>query len=385
MGVRPCASRPQRIATNGPPRATRARIAASVISSQPLPRCDPGVPGATVSTLLSSRTPWSAHGLRSPVSGRAQPRSSWSSRKMLLRLRGIGRTSGATENDSPTAWPGVGYGSCPTMRTRTPASGRVKARSTLGPAGRYPRPAASSARRKSPMSLTRPATGARACAQSGATSSSRGRRSAARDWGVAAPDPVVSAGAAGADGGAVVPGGGVRWAGASGWASGLESGVRSAWDSGGGAEAGCGAEDSGWLSTSGSVSASACVAIPRDPLRELVMEWPSGRQGARPVLLTRGLTSRSFWSIPTHRALLRTNFALVRVDRRAEIAPGSTRTSAKFVLASPHRPPIDPNEREVPGRRGAVRRRAGRCGAVRCGGGAGGAGRCGAVPGGARR
>ena len=45
IGARPCASRPQRIATSGPPRATRARMAASVISSQPLPRCDPELPG----------------------------------------------------------------------------------------------------------------------------------------------------------------------------------------------------------------------------------------------------------------------------------------------------------------------------------------------------
>ena len=55
---------------------------------------------------------------------------------MLARLRGIGRTCGSTENDSPTGWPGVGYGSCPTMSTRTSANGWVKARSTLRPAGR---------------------------------------------------------------------------------------------------------------------------------------------------------------------------------------------------------------------------------------------------------
>ena len=45
IGARPWASRPQRIATSGPPRATRARMAASVISSQPFPRCDPELPG----------------------------------------------------------------------------------------------------------------------------------------------------------------------------------------------------------------------------------------------------------------------------------------------------------------------------------------------------
>ena len=35
-------------------------------------------------------------------------REASSSVKMLARLRGTGRVSRATENDSPTAWPGVG-------------------------------------------------------------------------------------------------------------------------------------------------------------------------------------------------------------------------------------------------------------------------------------
>ena len=44
-----------------------------------------------------------------PTSGTAcVPRSSTSSRTMLRRLPGRGRTPGATENESPTAWPGVG-------------------------------------------------------------------------------------------------------------------------------------------------------------------------------------------------------------------------------------------------------------------------------------
>ena len=37
--------------------------------SQPLPACDAGLPGETVSTALRSRTPRSAHGVRSPVVG----------------------------------------------------------------------------------------------------------------------------------------------------------------------------------------------------------------------------------------------------------------------------------------------------------------------------
>ena len=71
--------------------------------------------------------------------------------KMLSRLRGSGRTSGATEKLSPTACPGVGYGSWPTMSTRTSSNGKVKARSTFSPAGRYRCPAAISARRNSPI------------------------------------------------------------------------------------------------------------------------------------------------------------------------------------------------------------------------------------------
>ena len=58
-------------------------------------------PGVTVSTRLSSSTPWSAHGVRSPLLGVGRPRSVSSSRKMLARLFGTGRTSGATENDRP--------------------------------------------------------------------------------------------------------------------------------------------------------------------------------------------------------------------------------------------------------------------------------------------
>ena len=63
------ASRPHKIATSGSGRAASARIAHSVTASQPLPRCDAGFPGCTVNTLLSSMTPRSAHGVRSPVDG----------------------------------------------------------------------------------------------------------------------------------------------------------------------------------------------------------------------------------------------------------------------------------------------------------------------------
>jgi len=58
-----------------PPRSTRAMIARSVTSSQPRPRCEFDSPGRTVSTRLSSITPWSAQPLRSPWRGGTMPRS----------------------------------------------------------------------------------------------------------------------------------------------------------------------------------------------------------------------------------------------------------------------------------------------------------------------
>ena len=64
---------------------------------------DAGLPGRTVSTLFSSITPRSAHGDRSPVLGGGNPRSLPYSAKILSRLRGSGRTSGATEKLNPTA------------------------------------------------------------------------------------------------------------------------------------------------------------------------------------------------------------------------------------------------------------------------------------------
>src|SRR3954469_10059559 len=94
---------------------------------------------------------------------------------MLTRLFGIGRTSGATEKLNPTACPGVGYGSCPTISTRTSWNGCLNARSTCSPAGRYVRPAAISARRNSPIAATCGATGSRASAQPASTMSCSGR------------------------------------------------------------------------------------------------------------------------------------------------------------------------------------------------------------------
>ena len=86
---------------------------------------------------------------------------------MLTRLGGIRRVPGATEKLRPMAFPGVGYGSWPTMSTRTSSNGCLNARSTFSPAGRYRRPAAISARRNSPIAAIWPATGSSARAQPG--------------------------------------------------------------------------------------------------------------------------------------------------------------------------------------------------------------------------
>ncbi len=83
-------------------------MACSVTSSQPLPRCAPGLRGAVVSALLSSSTPCCVHGVRSPLDGRGSPRSECISRKMFSRLPGSERTSGETAKLSPIAIPGVG-------------------------------------------------------------------------------------------------------------------------------------------------------------------------------------------------------------------------------------------------------------------------------------
>src|SRR5436305_15343461 len=100
---------------------------------------------------------------------------------MLTRLFGIGRTSGATGKLGPTACPGVGYGSCPTMSTRTSWNGCLNARRTCSPAGRYLRPAAISARRNSPIAATCGATGSRAFAQPASTISCSCRAVTARE------------------------------------------------------------------------------------------------------------------------------------------------------------------------------------------------------------
>ena len=94
-------------------RLLSALIAASVTISHPLSWWLPGLPASTVRHLFSSMTPWLVQGVRSPFAGIGMPRSSVSSLYKLVRLRGIGLTSGATQKLSPTGCPGVGKGPVP--------------------------------------------------------------------------------------------------------------------------------------------------------------------------------------------------------------------------------------------------------------------------------
>ena len=147
MGLSVDASRPQRIATIGRDRATSARIAHSVTASQPLPRCDAGLLGRTVSTLFSNSTPRCAQGVRSPHGG--------------LRITQVGGVLVEDVGQAARNRAHLGshreaqahsvsrrrVGVLPDDQTRTSSNGNVKARNTFCPAGRYVRPAAISARR----------------------------------------------------------------------------------------------------------------------------------------------------------------------------------------------------------------------------------------------
>src|SRR5215472_344219 len=88
---------------------------------------------------------------------------------MLTRLPGSLVTFGSTEKLRPTGWPGVGYGSWPTISTVTSSNGCLKARSTFSPDGKYLRPAAICSRRKSPIAAIWCLTGSSAAAQPAST------------------------------------------------------------------------------------------------------------------------------------------------------------------------------------------------------------------------
>ena len=80
-------------------------------STASVKRCQPhaawlfAAPRPTVRTVLSSRTPRSAHGVRSPPDGCGRPRSVCSSVK-ILRSDGGRRSPCGTENARPMACPG---------------------------------------------------------------------------------------------------------------------------------------------------------------------------------------------------------------------------------------------------------------------------------------
>ncbi|KFD43483.1 hypothetical protein IU11_10795 [Cellulosimicrobium sp. MM] len=145
-------------------------------ASQPWPRWTRARP-ADVSTVEEHDALVAPRG-QVAVRGVGAPTSSASSAKMFWSERGTGRTCGCTENDSPIGCPGVGYGSCPTTSTRPRQGARERVEDGRR-RGRYSRPAATSARRKSPSACSCGSTGARASAQSGAMMLARAGRGSA--------------------------------------------------------------------------------------------------------------------------------------------------------------------------------------------------------------
>src|SRR5680860_812567 len=95
---------------------------------------------------------------------------------MFRRDAGIG-PFGPVEKLRPTAWLGLGYGSCPRMRTRTAASGTSNARQIAPSVGRYGPESESFVRHTSTLLSIVGSTLRRASTQSGATFWSRTRAS----------------------------------------------------------------------------------------------------------------------------------------------------------------------------------------------------------------
>ncbi len=126
-------------------------------------------PGATVSTRLSSSTPASAHPVRSPCSGGVDAQIGRAARgRCWPATAGSAGRAASTANDSPIGWPGVGYGSCPTISTRTSSNGRsegpqhVFAGRQVAAPGRRSRPAGTRPSRRwsaRPVPRPRPSPG----------------------------------------------------------------------------------------------------------------------------------------------------------------------------------------------------------------------------------
>ena len=100
--------------------------------SQPLPRWDPAAPSRTLSTLLSSRTPWSAQAPRSPW---IRAREAQVRLQLLVDVgqaaRDGPRAGRPRKRPAPRHVPAWGTGSWPTISTRTSASGCRNARRTF--------------------------------------------------------------------------------------------------------------------------------------------------------------------------------------------------------------------------------------------------------------
>lgn len=100
-----------------------SRITASVKFSQPIPPWEAGSPERTLKMVLRRNTHCLLQSVRS-VFVRWTHTSDSSSLRILRRLGGSFVPSG-TEKERPIAAPGVWYGSCPRITTRTLSSSKI--------------------------------------------------------------------------------------------------------------------------------------------------------------------------------------------------------------------------------------------------------------------
>ena len=152
------ASRPQRIATSGSPsRCTSARIACSVTTSQPLPR-DPCYPARPSTPVEQQHAPVRPGGEVARGRGGVAEVAAVLAVDVGQRARRARPHVGRDGKRQPDGVARRGIRSWPTISTRTSSKGRVNARSTF--AGREARrPAASSARKNSPICRITGSTG----------------------------------------------------------------------------------------------------------------------------------------------------------------------------------------------------------------------------------
>ena len=123
------ASLPHKIKTRCGRSEFKNFITSVVKISQPFPLCDFGLCASTVKTVFNNKTPCFCQFAKLPRGFACLPMSLSISLYILIRLGGIGAEFG-TEKASPSAAPGVWYGSCPRITTFTSFKSVANARKT---------------------------------------------------------------------------------------------------------------------------------------------------------------------------------------------------------------------------------------------------------------